>query len=231
MTNDEVIYVKNIHNGNYKKYIGKTVFVNENVTLDNMNFKRLPDIKYLYVGGYFNCSNNHLTSLKGCPKEVGGNFFCSYNKLTSLEYAPKYVGGRFDCNGNKLTTLSGGPNTVIGDFICVRNMLTSLEGSPSCVGGDFICSKNMLKNFEGSPKYIGGDCQFSYGQDFSLDGFCCEYFGGKLITSLYSIAPDGKVSHISDEKFVMDMEIINERYRRMRMFKNPTIDEYLKNEE
>jgi len=58
--------------------------------------------------GYFNCSNNNLTSLEGAPSSVSGYFDCSHNKLTSLEGAPSSVsgiGGDFDCSRNNLTSL------------------------------------------------------------------------------------------------------------------------------
>ena len=60
----------------------------------------LPNLSDIIVTGYFDCSNNNLTSLEGAPKEVGGDFDCSDNKLISLEGAPKEVGGGFDCYDN-----------------------------------------------------------------------------------------------------------------------------------
>ena len=53
--------------------------------------------------GYFYCSYNKLTSLKGAPREVNGSFYCSDNELTSLEGAPREVDGHFYCSYNKLT--------------------------------------------------------------------------------------------------------------------------------
>jgi len=52
--------------------------------------------------GYFDCSNNQLTSLKGAPREVNGNFSCSHNKLTSLEGAPREVKRGFYCYKNQI---------------------------------------------------------------------------------------------------------------------------------
>ena len=34
------------------------------------------------MGGYFDCSNNQLTSLKGAPQSVGGYFDCSDNPVS-----------------------------------------------------------------------------------------------------------------------------------------------------
>jgi len=34
----------------------------------------------------YDCSDNELKLLKGCPKIINGNFICSGNKLKSLKY-------------------------------------------------------------------------------------------------------------------------------------------------
>ena len=64
-------------------------------------------IKFNKVSGYFNCSNNRLTSLENCPKYVGKMFRCDENNLTSLEHSPEFVGGSFDCYFNPLKSLDG----------------------------------------------------------------------------------------------------------------------------
>ena len=68
----------------------------------NLNLKSLFEIpyKFRYVSGYFYCSFNELTSLKGAPEKVGGDFHCRYNKLTSLNGAPEKVGDDFSCGNN-----------------------------------------------------------------------------------------------------------------------------------
>jgi hypothetical protein len=106
--------------------------------------KKLP-VQFDYVGGYFDCANNQLTSLKGAPQSVGGNFICSDNQLISLAGSPNEVGGSFDCANNKLTSLAGSPPSVGGIFYCPSNKLTSLEGAPQAVGVKFICdwSENL----------------------------------------------------------------------------------------
>ena len=43
-----------------------------NVYLHNKGLTKIP-VKFNMVTGYFNCSENKLTSLEGCPKEVGGD--------------------------------------------------------------------------------------------------------------------------------------------------------------
>jgi hypothetical protein len=77
-----------------------------NISLKILN--KLP-LKFRNVSGYFDCSFNDLTSLKGCPESVGGSFFCYNNNLTSLEGSPKSVGRDFDCSYNNITSLEGSP--------------------------------------------------------------------------------------------------------------------------
>ena len=109
------------------------------------------------IKGDFDCSDNNLTSLEGCPERVGGSFDCSENQLTSLEGCPNKIGKGFYCSYNQLTSLKGCPEKVNGDFYCSYNQLTSLEGCPKEVGGDFSCSHNQLTSLEGCPKKIGRD--------------------------------------------------------------------------
>ena len=109
-----------------------------------------------YVRGYFDCSNNELTTLEGSPKS-GGSFYCSSNLLTTLKGGPDYVGGDFECHHNQLTTLKGGPEYVCGIFSCSDNQLTTLKGSPKTIGYNFYCDANELTTLEGGPESVGGD--------------------------------------------------------------------------
>ena len=135
------------------------------------------------VGGNFYCGNNQLTSLKGCPQEVGGGFYCSYNQLTTLEGAPQSVGGDFDCNSNQLISLKGCPQSVGGHFDCSGNKLTILEGAPQFVDGSFWCNSNQLISLKGAPQSVGGGFYCSYNQLTTLEGapqkvggsFYCSY--------------------------------------------------------
>ena len=99
-----------------------TIDVIGDVKLSYKNLIEFPDyIKFNNVSGDFGCSNNQLTSLKGCPTSVGGGFWCSYNQLTSLEGCPTKVGGVFYCSNNQLTSLKGCPISVGGYFYCKNN--------------------------------------------------------------------------------------------------------------
>ena len=79
-----------------------SIDVDGNVDLLWYRLTELP-LNFNRVTGYFNCSRNKLTSLKGSPRWVGGYFSCYNNDLTSLEFSPDYVGYYFECTGNKLT--------------------------------------------------------------------------------------------------------------------------------
>ena len=63
-----------------------TIDVKCGVNLYNKNLTSLPDfIKFNHVSGYFNCSVNQLTSLKGCPSTLDGDFYCYNNKVHFTE--------------------------------------------------------------------------------------------------------------------------------------------------
>ena len=98
-----------------------TVDVDDDVYLYNKGLTKLP-LKFGKVSGFFNCSKNQLTSLKG---------------------APYYVGRYFDCSRNNLTTLEDGPKTIIGDYYCNGNSLVNFKGFPEDFDG--------YVNFDGNP--------------------------------------------------------------------------------
>ena len=87
---------------NYTVNDDGSIDVNGNVWLSNKGLTELP-LVFNKVSGYFDCSCNRLTSLKGSPKWVGSYFSCSKNKLKSLEFSPDYVGYFFSCEYNDLT--------------------------------------------------------------------------------------------------------------------------------
>ena len=82
------------------------VNVDGSVDLSHFGLTHIP-LKFGIVTGYFDCSNNNLTSLEGCPLRVGGYFSCSWNRLTSLEGCPKYVGDDFWCQSNNIREFTG----------------------------------------------------------------------------------------------------------------------------
>ena len=132
-----------------------SIDVNQKVSLSYYGLTELP-LKFGVVTWNFFCSQNNLTTLKGCPREVGGRFTCNHNNLTTLSGSPESVGGHFNCSNNYLTTLEGSPKSVGDGFDCDGNNLTSLEGSPKYVTRTFHCANNNLTDLKGSPKSIGG---------------------------------------------------------------------------
>lgn len=85
--------------------INKDMIVDAKVVNISHNCLKYIPVQFGEVG-YFDCSNNFLTSLKGCPKtmissDVNG-FECSDNQLVSLEFCPEYINGDFDCLYNKI---------------------------------------------------------------------------------------------------------------------------------
>ncbi len=128
-------------------------------------------IQFYHVDGFFACSHNRLTSLKGFPQYVGGDFYCSHNRLTSLEYGPQSVGGEFSCSHNQLTSLEYCPKSIGGNFYCEDNQLISFRYCPQSVGGDFTCFNNKLTSLKYSPQHINGYFFCSNNQLISLEYF------------------------------------------------------------
>ena len=110
---------------NVKNYIindNLTIDVKGDVNLYDRDLIKLPDyIKFNKVECWFNCSENQLTSLEGCPNYTGLSFTCSNNQLTSLEGCPTYVGTDFSCSYNNLNSLKCCPYYVGTDFWCYNN--------------------------------------------------------------------------------------------------------------
>ena len=104
------------------------------VNLYNLHLTKLLDLSDVEVRGAFNCSNNNLTSLEGCPHTVG----------------------HFDCQGNNLTSLEGAPHTVGGYFSCEENPLKSLKGIPKYIGANFYIDKTLKDKFP--EEYIRSLC-------------------------------------------------------------------------
>ena len=140
---------------NYTINSDGSIDVHDDVNLFNKKLVKLP-LNFNVVSGYFNCPQNKLTSLEGCPKEVGGSFYCYNNKLTSLEHCPKKINGDFYCSYNKLISLLGCPEKINGDFFCYHNKITSFEYCPKAIYGDFDCSDNKITSFDHLPFSIDG---------------------------------------------------------------------------
>ena len=127
MTEQEIHTICEKYNiRNYTINPDGSIDVDDNVDICNYELTNIP-IKFNKVSGYFNCSYNKLTSLKGSPKEVGSFFTCYDNKINDLKYAPNRIGTWFDCSVNNLKNLKNSP-TSKNLFFCEGNPLESLEG-------------------------------------------------------------------------------------------------------
>ena len=102
-----------------------SIDVDGSVYLYEESLIKLP-LQFNIVRGWFDCSENLLTSLKGSPKEVNGYFDCEENKLTSFEYIPKRIGGDFNCCWNDIRNFEYFPNYIGGDFDCFNNPIDEI---------------------------------------------------------------------------------------------------------
>jgi len=132
---------------NYTINSDNSVDVDYDVWLYDKELTLIP-LNFNIVNGYFECGDNYLTSLKGCPVRVGNGFYCYNNQLTSLQYSPQYVeSGNFSCHGNKIESLQYCTELIRSNFYCYDNKLTSLEHHPT-VYGEFYCNYNQINTFE-----------------------------------------------------------------------------------
>lgn len=116
---------------NYTINQNGTVDVTSHVDISNMRLDKIP-LQFGKIEGYFNCSKNNLTSLKGSPTIVGGCFYCHENNLTSLEYSPEKALSLY-CSDNNLTNLEGCTDKLLSFKCNGRNNLISLKGGPTDV--------------------------------------------------------------------------------------------------
>jgi hypothetical protein len=165
---------------NYTINSDNSVDVDGDVGFWNKGLESIP-LNFNIVNGNFDCSWNHLTSLKGCPVRVGYWFSCHYNNLTSLQYSPQYVeNGNFGCGRNKIESLQYCTELIRGDFYCYDNKLTSLEYHPT-VYGEFYCRYNQINTFENF---------YYYKEDV--------YFDGNPIWDIYELFNDMKLIELAN---------------------------------
>ena len=146
-----------------------TVDVDGDVYISYKNLAEIP-VNFNKVHGYFDCRNNELISLEGCPNIIGKSFNCSNNRLTSLVGCPSTINGSFNCYNNYITSLKYCPTTINGDFDCRNNLLTSLEYFPTFIKESIYLHYNNLTNLKGCPTIVNGDFYCSYNNLVSLKG-------------------------------------------------------------
>jgi hypothetical protein len=164
---------------NYTINSDNSVDVDGKVYFWNKELESIP-LNFNIVNGYFECSYNYLTSLKGCPVRVGNWFSCYSNELTSLQYSPQFVeNGSFHCDYNKIESLQYCTELIRGDFYCNDNKLISLEHHPT-VYGEFWCRYNQINTFE----------NFYYYKENV-------YFDGNPIWDIYELFNDMKLIELT----------------------------------
>ena len=180
---------------------------------------KLP-LKFGRVSGDFNCQNNQLTTLEGCPNSVGGYFDCQDNQLTTLEGCPESVGDSFLCQYNNLTSLKGCPSNIEGSFVCHDNELTTLEGGPRVVNRKFHCSNNKLTNLIGGPEWVNYDYYAENNKINSFEGFPDKHESGvnfsgnpvqKILKEFPAVLWRRAIPLIIDYDAIWNGEIVPER--------------------
>lgn len=78
--------------------------------------KSVADLGIDYKGGDFQCSNQQLAALSGCPEHVSGDFDCGHNRLKALSDGPRTVQSNYYCNDNQIKSLNGVPREINGGF-------------------------------------------------------------------------------------------------------------------
>jgi len=82
------------------------VDVDGSVFMYGLGVTEIP-VKFGRVEGYFDCSNNNLTTLKNCPDYIGGSLNFTNNNLSSLDFFPDFlinnIKDYIHLRGNKLT--------------------------------------------------------------------------------------------------------------------------------
>ena len=151
MDNEELIKeLKKFNIKNYTINSDGTIDVDGDVNLSRKDLTKIP-FKFGKVSGYFACSDNKLTSLEGCPKEVVEYFDCSFNILEDLVGGPQEVGGDYYCYSNQLESLEGCAGDINGYLNCSNNKLEILDCS-SVINGNIICFRNGFKE---QPEFFG----------------------------------------------------------------------------
>ena len=148
-------WLDNFYVKNYTINKDLTVDVNGEVSLSFNDLDFIP-VQFGVVTRNFDCSNNNLKNLKGCPNKTR-YFDCQHNKLESLEGCPFEINGLLDCTYNNLKKLDCGPikiSGIYGGISCSNNKLDSLEGCPKVKNLYF--DNNDILDLKGLPIGVEG---------------------------------------------------------------------------
>ena len=112
------------------------VDVYEDVDLSHKNLSDFP-VKFRYIIGNFDCSDNKLTSLKNAPEWIRGDFDCSNNRLVSLGIESLYVEGNLYCFNNPLLA-----------SLATNSQMNNIEGvsslHPNLSPSEFVETYNLV---------------------------------------------------------------------------------------
>ena len=158
-----------------------SVIIHDNVSLAERWMDVLP-FNFKAVYGFFDCSKNKLTSLKGAPEFIAGTFACDYNELETLEWAPSRVKGSFSVKGNKMRSFEGCPDIIEGHFNSMNCRFNSFKGCPDIIKGDFDCRGNYFTSLDGVPEFVGGEfmCYEFSDEEYRVFVRKRKYIEGKL---------------------------------------------------
>lgn len=94
------------------------------------------EVKFNYVSGVFDCSNNKLVTLENTPRRVGVRLSCYSNNLITLKHAPnpEDIGGH--------PNIDYGSNIISKHFQCYDNLLTMEDSRYKISGKNPVFSKS-----------------------------------------------------------------------------------------
>jgi hypothetical protein len=168
-----------------------------NCRFESARLSALPFIET--CGGNYNCSENHLVSLKGAPRKVGGFFDCSNNPIKTFEGGPAEVVRTFKADHVSVKDLTGAPSKVGFLQMNFCGFLESLAGSDMTVQGKFMVTNCRISTTKGMPIVEGaGDINLSKNPLWDLDGLQ-ETVNGNLNISDTVVRDFGPVKHIKGD--------------------------------
>jgi len=131
---------------------GENIIINDDLTVD-ANFITIEKKNLNYIPIQFGevdtfiCSENNLTSLKGCPYKTNIFFSCARNKLTSLQYCPTGNIHTFNCSFNNILStkyLSSEIWTLYCDKNPISEILNILPSSKRVKFADYLNEYDVI---------------------------------------------------------------------------------------
>jgi len=153
LTQEQIEFLDEVSYGDWTLNSEGKVDVNGSVQIINKKITKFP-VNFGHISSSFNCGNNNLTTLEGCPDYVAGHFHFSWNSLTSLEGCPDEVGLGFYFYKNPLRDYF--KNIKEEDFKHWEKVdwFWVLEEYPFLINiaKNYVGKENFIKLIEGYPK-------------------------------------------------------------------------------